>query len=192
MRLKLRLNCSRRKYTFPLCLSVCRYRKDLYLNTTQSYPPAAGSARPLTRLQERLLKKLGANAYPFYFEVRLRLRLPLSLSRSRSIDLLRISYSYCKLFTVLYEYINSTVLVSVSVSSRLVYRRVSFNAAVLHLGPRGSSCFCYSHLFICCEAESFRYTVYLLKRKLFVCAVRVYCTLYSTVCEIGSDRIGAS
>lgn len=59
-----------------LGLTFC---KDLYLATMQVYPPvddsggnggAGGSAaRPRTRLQERLLRKLGANAYPFYFEL---------------------------------------------------------------------------------------------------------------------------
>lgn len=46
------------------------FRKDLFLATQQVYPPPATDLdRPLTRLQERLIKKLGANAYPFYFEV---------------------------------------------------------------------------------------------------------------------------
>lgn len=31
--------------------------------------PSTGSDRPLTRLQERLIKKLGPYAFPFYFEV---------------------------------------------------------------------------------------------------------------------------
>ena len=31
------------------------------------YPPE--KERPLTRLQERLIKKLGVNAHPFFFEV---------------------------------------------------------------------------------------------------------------------------
>lgn len=44
------------------------FRKDLYLAQEQIYPPTS-SERPLTRLQERLIKKLGQNAYPFYFEV---------------------------------------------------------------------------------------------------------------------------
>uniref|UniRef100_A0A1I8MJN9 Arrestin-like N-terminal domain-containing protein n=1 Tax=Musca domestica TaxID=7370 RepID=A0A1I8MJN9_MUSDO len=44
------------------------FRKDLYLANEQIYPPTQ-SERPLTRLQERLIKKLGPNAYPFYFEV---------------------------------------------------------------------------------------------------------------------------
>lgn len=44
------------------------FRKDLYLANEQIYPPNQ-SERALTRLQERLIKKLGPNAYPFYFEV---------------------------------------------------------------------------------------------------------------------------
>ncbi|XP_049540404.1 beta-arrestin-1 isoform X1 [Anopheles darlingi] len=44
------------------------FRKDLYLASEQIYPPLDAD-RPLTRLQERLIRKLGSNAYPFYFEV---------------------------------------------------------------------------------------------------------------------------
>uniref|UniRef100_A0A2M3Z5I6 Putative arrestin n=1 Tax=Anopheles braziliensis TaxID=58242 RepID=A0A2M3Z5I6_9DIPT len=44
------------------------FRKDLYLASEQIYPPLE-TDRPLTRLQERLIRKLGSNAYPFYFEV---------------------------------------------------------------------------------------------------------------------------
>lgn len=46
------------------------FRKDLYLASEQIFPPTEDSnKRPLTRLQERLVKKLGPNAYPFFFEV---------------------------------------------------------------------------------------------------------------------------
>jgi len=46
------------------------FRKDLFLATQQVYPPpSVDTTKPLTRLQERLIKKLGANAYPFFFEV---------------------------------------------------------------------------------------------------------------------------
>ncbi|XP_055372559.1 beta-arrestin-1 isoform X2 [Condylostylus longicornis] len=45
------------------------FRKDLYLAHEQIFPPLSGNDRPLTRLQERLIKKLGPNAYPFYFEL---------------------------------------------------------------------------------------------------------------------------
>lgn len=48
------------------------FRKDLYLASDQIYPPVPSSSsgkKPLTSLQERLIKKLGSNAYPFFFEV---------------------------------------------------------------------------------------------------------------------------
>lgn len=44
------------------------FRKDLYLANEQVYP-RLDIDRPITRLQERLIKKLGPHAYPFYFEV---------------------------------------------------------------------------------------------------------------------------
>ena len=47
-------------------------RKDLYLASSQIFPTLDDSEvhkRPLTRLQERLIKKLGANAFPFFFEL---------------------------------------------------------------------------------------------------------------------------
>ena len=47
------------------------FRKDLFLASMQVYPPVKEQQKPLTRLQERLIKKLGPNAYPFFFEVRL-------------------------------------------------------------------------------------------------------------------------
>ncbi|KAL3289773.1 hypothetical protein HHI36_023168 [Cryptolaemus montrouzieri] len=46
------------------------FRKDLYLAAEQIFPPKNSTTkRTLTRLQERLIKKLGPNAYPFYFEL---------------------------------------------------------------------------------------------------------------------------
>ena len=45
------------------------FRKDLFLASLQVYPPVKEQQKPLTRLQERLIKKLGPNAYPFFFEV---------------------------------------------------------------------------------------------------------------------------
>lgn len=46
------------------------FRKDLYLAGEQIFPRlTTGTDRPLTRLQERLIKKLGPNASPFFFEV---------------------------------------------------------------------------------------------------------------------------
>ncbi len=45
------------------------FRKDLYLASMQVYPPVPEEQKPLTRLQERLIKKLGGNAYPFLFQL---------------------------------------------------------------------------------------------------------------------------
>jgi beta-arrestin len=49
------------------------FRKDLFLATSQIFPPPTEEEgtppKQLTRLQERLLKKLGPNAYPFFFEL---------------------------------------------------------------------------------------------------------------------------
>jgi beta-arrestin len=51
------------------CLLGLTFRKDLYLASAQIYPPDPALKRPMTRLQERLIKKLGDNAHPFYFEL---------------------------------------------------------------------------------------------------------------------------
>nr|ADY16712.1 arrestin [Argopecten irradians] len=45
------------------------FKKDLLLASVQVYPPVKEQQKPLTRLQERLIKKLGPNAYPFFFEL---------------------------------------------------------------------------------------------------------------------------
>jgi beta-arrestin len=50
------------------------FRKDLYLASEQIFPlkeenGTQTNKRPLTRLQERLIKKLGSNAFPFFFEL---------------------------------------------------------------------------------------------------------------------------
>ncbi|XP_054722199.1 beta-arrestin-1-like [Uloborus diversus] len=45
------------------------FRKDLYLASEQIYPQEGEMKHPLTRLQERLIKKLGPDAYPFFFEL---------------------------------------------------------------------------------------------------------------------------
>ena len=52
-----------------LGVSGLTFRKDLYLASAQIYPPLEEHKKPLTRLQERLMKKLGENAFPFYFEL---------------------------------------------------------------------------------------------------------------------------
>ena len=67
----IRLNDSEIYYS-PLSVagvSGLTFRKDLYLASAQIYPPLEENKKPLTRLQERLMKKLGENAFPFYFEL---------------------------------------------------------------------------------------------------------------------------
>ncbi|CAG2057557.1 unnamed protein product [Timema podura] len=43
------------------------FQKDLYLASEQVYPPPEKRHENLTKLQERLMKKLGPNAFPFTF-----------------------------------------------------------------------------------------------------------------------------
>ena len=46
------------------------FRKDLFIAQQQVYPPLnTEPQRQLTHLQQRLLRKLGPNAYPFFFQV---------------------------------------------------------------------------------------------------------------------------
>ena len=46
------------------------FRKDLYEDNLQIYPSPRSAPRfHLTKLQERLIRKLGANAHPFTFKV---------------------------------------------------------------------------------------------------------------------------
>jgi len=44
------------------------FRRDLFFSRVQVYPPA-DKPDSLSHLQESLLKKLGKNAYPFFFTV---------------------------------------------------------------------------------------------------------------------------
>ncbi|XP_047676439.1 S-arrestin b [Tachysurus fulvidraco] len=45
------------------------FRRDIYVCTRQVYPPLQDRERSIhTKLQERLLRKLGDNAHPFFFE----------------------------------------------------------------------------------------------------------------------------
>ncbi|CAB4068474.1 ARRB [Lepeophtheirus salmonis] len=45
------------------------FRKDLFLASSQIFPPDLKNEKSLTRLQERLIKKLGPTAFPFFFEL---------------------------------------------------------------------------------------------------------------------------
>ena len=56
-----------REYLYVLGLT---FRKDLFIAQMQVYPQISNdSNKTLTHLQQRLIKKLGPNAYPFFFQV---------------------------------------------------------------------------------------------------------------------------
>jgi len=46
-----------------------KFQKDMHLASDQIYPPMGGKGPTLTKLQERLCKKLGPNAFPFIFKL---------------------------------------------------------------------------------------------------------------------------
>ncbi|XP_016334689.1 arrestin red cell-like, partial [Sinocyclocheilus anshuiensis] len=63
------LTCAFRYGREDLDVLGLSFRKDLYIYTFQAYPLIPGESKPNSRLQERLLKKLGQNAYPFHFSI---------------------------------------------------------------------------------------------------------------------------
>ncbi|XP_031410581.1 arrestin-C [Meleagris gallopavo] len=64
------LTCAFRYGRDDLDVIGLTFRKDLYVLTTQIFPPVPEQVpKTLTPLQEKLLKKLGENAYPFTFEI---------------------------------------------------------------------------------------------------------------------------
>ncbi|OXB62672.1 hypothetical protein ASZ78_006491 [Callipepla squamata] len=64
------LTCAFRYGRDDLDVIGLTFRKDLYVLTTQIFPPVPEQVpKTLTPLQDKLLKKLGENAYPFTFEI---------------------------------------------------------------------------------------------------------------------------
>lgn len=63
------LTCAFRYGREDLDVLGLTFRKDLFVASIQAFPPVPGEKKSLTRLQERLIKKLGEHAYPFTFEV---------------------------------------------------------------------------------------------------------------------------
>ncbi|XP_018417500.1 PREDICTED: beta-arrestin-2 [Nanorana parkeri] len=63
------LTCAFRYGREDLDVLGLSFRKDLFISTFQAYPPLLEEKKPLTRLQERLVKKLGEQAHPFYFTI---------------------------------------------------------------------------------------------------------------------------
>uniref|UniRef100_A0A3B5LZJ0 Beta-arrestin-1 n=1 Tax=Xiphophorus couchianus TaxID=32473 RepID=A0A3B5LZJ0_9TELE len=67
------LTCAFRYGREDLDVLGLTFRKDLFVVNIQAFPPLPEEKKSLTRLQERLIKKLGEHAYPFTFEIPLNL-----------------------------------------------------------------------------------------------------------------------
>lgn len=63
------LTCAFRYGREDLDVLGLTFRKDLFVANVQAFPPPLEEKKSLTRLQERLIKKLGEHAHPFTFEV---------------------------------------------------------------------------------------------------------------------------
>uniref|UniRef100_A0A4W5QXB4 Beta-arrestin-1 n=1 Tax=Hucho hucho TaxID=62062 RepID=A0A4W5QXB4_9TELE len=63
------LTCAFRYGREDLDVLGLTFRKDLFVANIQAFPPVPEDKKSLTRLQERLIKKLGEHAHPFTFEV---------------------------------------------------------------------------------------------------------------------------
>nr|XP_033813657.1 S-arrestin [Geotrypetes seraphini] len=64
MKVYVTLTCAFRYGQEDIDVIGLTFRKDLFFSQVQVYPPVE-ETRPITKVQERLLKKLGNNAYPF-------------------------------------------------------------------------------------------------------------------------------
>nr|XP_057935318.1 beta-arrestin-1 isoform X1 [Doryrhamphus excisus] len=67
------LTCAFRYGREDLDVLGLTFRKDLFVANAQVFPPLTEETKNMTRLQERLMKKLGEHAYPFTFEIPLNL-----------------------------------------------------------------------------------------------------------------------
>uniref|UniRef100_A0A8C6KIH6 Beta-arrestin-1 n=1 Tax=Nothobranchius furzeri TaxID=105023 RepID=A0A8C6KIH6_NOTFU len=67
------LTCAFRYGREDLDVLDLTFRKDLFVSNVQAFPPEPEEKKSLTRLQERLIKKLGEHAHPFTFEIPLNL-----------------------------------------------------------------------------------------------------------------------
>lgn len=77
------LTCAFRYGREDLDVLGLSFRKDLFIATYQAFPPMPNPPRPPTRLQDRLLRKLGQHAHPFFFTV----RMPPTLCKARGLGL---------------------------------------------------------------------------------------------------------
>lgn len=64
------LSCTFRYGRDDMDVMGIAFRRELYLSTRQVYPPLQDREKCIhTRIQAKLLRKLGDNAFPFFFEV---------------------------------------------------------------------------------------------------------------------------
>uniref|UniRef100_A0A452QLI0 Beta-arrestin-2 n=1 Tax=Ursus americanus TaxID=9643 RepID=A0A452QLI0_URSAM len=63
------LTCAFRYGREDLDVLGLSFRKDLFIANYQAFPPVPNPPRPPTRLQDRLLRKLGQHAHPFFFTI---------------------------------------------------------------------------------------------------------------------------
>lgn len=62
------LSCTFRYGRDDMDVMGIAFRRELYLSTRQVFPPLQDKAVH-TKIQAKLLRKLGEHAYPFFFEV---------------------------------------------------------------------------------------------------------------------------
>lgn len=64
------LSCTFRYGRDDMDVMGIAFRRELYLSTRQVYPPLQDTDKAVhTKIQAKLLRKLGEHAYPFFFEV---------------------------------------------------------------------------------------------------------------------------
>lgn len=65
------LSCTFRYGRDDMDVMGIAFRRELHLSTRQVYPPLQDREKSVhTKIQAKLLRKLGDNAYPFFFEVK--------------------------------------------------------------------------------------------------------------------------
>lgn len=64
------LSCTFRYGRDDMDVMGIAFRRELYLSTRQVFPPLQDRDKAVhTKIQAKLLRKLGEHAYPFFFEV---------------------------------------------------------------------------------------------------------------------------
>uniref|UniRef100_A0A8C2GJX9 S-arrestin n=1 Tax=Cyprinus carpio TaxID=7962 RepID=A0A8C2GJX9_CYPCA len=70
------------------------FRREIYVSTRQIYPPLQDKEQGiLTKVQDKLLRKLGVNAYPFFFELPDNLPCSVGLQSSVRLMIRKVQYA---------------------------------------------------------------------------------------------------